>query len=145
MVYARVLGAGGAQVNGVGVPPNTKVVSVTLSDIKNKEVCTVTVNTHLTPGATGTYYFFGPVVATGTVVKEGDTITKLSEAAFNTLQEIGPIDTHNILVNGPGIQAGTTVKEVKDINGVYTVVLSEPLGAPLKNSPTSLGYTFSTT
>ncbi len=141
VVYAGVLGAGGAQVNGMGVPPNTTVASVTYDS--SKKVCTVTVNNQLGKG-NGTYYFFGPVVATGTVVLGGNTISGLSQAAFNTLQAIGPLDTSNILVSGPGIQPGTTVKDVKKINGVYTVILSNPLGDPLTDVPTSLGYTFST-
>lgn len=83
------------------------------------------------------FYFFGPVVGTGSVSPSGTTITGLSAAALATLNMIGSVQ--NLLVSGPGIQSNTLVTNINFNNG--TVTLSKSLASNLKAG--SYGYTFS--
>ena len=89
----------------------------------------------------GPFYFFGPVVARGTIQGQGqpdNTIIIQDQASFDTLQLIGPLT--NVVVTGPNIEPGTTVTVLSVTPSSRTVTLSQPL---LRDSrPGSYAYTF---
>ena len=94
---------------------------------------TVTLSAPVTSSPTGpvTYYFFGPVVGTGTVLgtdQPTNTIQGLDLNTYNTLLKIGPLT--NVQVTGPGIDPGSTVTVIKLSlqNGVPVVTLSTSPG-----------------
>ncbi len=135
----------GALVNGEGIQPGATIQAISVPE-NGKVVVT------LRPPATGSkqarrvvrsvkaaeqFYFFGPVVGTGTVSPGGTTITGLNAAALATLEVVGPVQ--NLLVSGPGIQKGTQVKNIDFTNG--TVTLDRSLAKDLEAG--SYGYTFS--
>ncbi len=136
----------GALVNGEGIQPGSTIEAISVPE--NGEV-----DVTLRPPATGSkklvrrvvrsvktaeqFYFFGPVVGTGTVSPGGTKITGLNAAALATLKVVGPFQ--NLLVSGPGIQKGTQVKNIDFTNG--TVTLDRSLAKDLEAG--SYGYTFS--
>ena len=93
----------GTLVNGPGVPLGTTVLTV------DSTKGTVTLSAPVTSSPTGqvTYYFFGPVVGTGTVLganQPANTIDGIDISTYGTLQLLGPLS--NVQVTGPGINAG---------------------------------------
>lgn len=77
----------------------------------------------------GKYVFFGPVHVTGTVDSQRDphTIANLNDAEFGVLkaitanltadhpgQDLPPV----LLIRGPGIKPGTTIKQLGDNNSI---------------------------
>jgi hypothetical protein len=93
-----------------------------------------------------TYYFFGPVVGTGTVLGPGqpaNTIQGLDMNTYDTLLKVGPLT--NVQVTGPGIDPGSTVtvSNLSLQNGVPVVVLSKALDPSQISAPGgSYAYTF---
>jgi hypothetical protein len=134
--------AAGTLVNGPGVPIGTTVL---VFDSTNG---TVTLSAPLTssPKGTVTYYFFGPVVGTGTVLGAGqpkNTIQGLDMNTYETLLNIGPLT--NVQVTGPGIGPGTkvTVLGLTLKDGVPVVTLSNDLDASqISEVGGSFAYTF---
>jgi hypothetical protein len=132
----------GALVNGPGVPIGTTVLTV------NSTNGTVTLSAPLTSSPTGpvTYYFFGPVVGTGTVLGTGqpqNTIDGLDMNTYTTLGLLGPLG--NIQVTGPGIAPGSTVTVtgLSMLNGVPVVTLSANLDpSQISEVGGSFAYTF---
>ena len=132
----------GALVNGPGVPIGTTVLTV--DSIHG----TVTLSAPVTSSPTGpvTYYFFGPVVGTGTVLGAGqpkNTIQDLDMNTYNTLLNVGPLT--NIQVTGPGIDPGSTVTVtgLSLENGAPVVTFSAELDASqISEVGGSFAYTF---
>ena len=132
----------GALVNGPGVPIGTTVL------VFDSTHGTVTLSAPVTSSPTGpaTYYFFGPVVGTGTVLGAGqptNTIQGLDMDTYDTLLKIGPLT--NVQVTGPGIDPGSTVTvaELFLQNGVPVVVLSKALDpSQISEVGGSFAYTF---
>jgi len=133
----------GVLVNGPGVKPGTTVVTVIpTGEVKLSEP--------LNSNSSGTFYFFAPVVGTGTVGRTNqakDTIVGLNKPAYDTLQKIGPLKTdghYNIQVTGPGIQLTgpkTMIQSVTPVSGKYVVTLTRDL--VLGSEPAgSYAYTF---
>jgi hypothetical protein len=108
----------------------------------------VTLSAPLTSSPTGsvTYYFFGPIVGTGTVLGAGqpqNTIVGLDMDTYNTLQLIGPLA--NVQVTGPGIDPGSTVTitSLTMQNGVPVLTLSANLdSSQISEVGGSFAYTF---
>jgi hypothetical protein len=135
----------GALVIGPGVKPGT---TVRTTDPTGK----IGLSEELNSNEAGTFYFFAPVVGTGTVGEKGQrkvTIVGLNAAAYNTLQLLGPKDGHpellkEIQVTGPGIATTgpkTMIKSITQSNGGYIVTLSRDL--ELGSQPAgSYAYTF---
>jgi hypothetical protein len=132
----------GSLVNGPGVPLGTTVL------VFDNLLGTVTLSapvTSFTPGS-ATYYFFGPVVGTGTVLGAGqptDTIQGPDVNTYDTLLKLGPLT--NVQVTGPGIDPGSqvTVANLSLENGVPVVVLSQALDPSRISAPGgSYAYTF---
>jgi hypothetical protein len=135
----------GALVIGPGVKPGT---TVRTTDPTGK----IGLSEELNSNKSGTFYFFAPVVGTGTVGAKGqatDTIVGLNAAAYNTLQKLGPLDGHPELLNeiqvtGPGVQTTgpkTLIKSITKANGGYVVTLTRDL--VLGSQPAgSYAYTF---
>jgi hypothetical protein len=120
------------------VKPGTTVVAIDatdgwiwLSDPINAQV-----------GGTDPFFFFGPVVARGTVgtpAQGPDQIYIQDQAAYDTLQALGPLG--QVQVTGPGIQPGTMVTVKSAPPGTARIVtLSKPLN--LKSKPGSYAFTF---
>src|SRR5262249_48175003 len=149
VVSSQLLGGGGALVIGpsgptTGIPPGSTIGPVSIPPVLNDPNAQSNVpvpGLTLTVGQSGDYYLFGPVVATGTVAPGALTITGIKKAIGDTLTML-PLQnndgSYTLLVDGPGIQAGTMVKKVTPVvvNGktVYTVTLTKPLGTPLTKS-----------
>ena len=96
----------GTLVNGPGVPIGTTVL------VFDNLHGTVTLSAPVTSSPNGpvTYYFFGPVVGTGTVLgahQPKDTIQGLDMDTYNTLLQIGLLS--NVQVTGPGIDTRNPV------------------------------------
>ena len=132
----------GTLVNGPGIPIGTTVLTV---DSVNG---TVTLSTPLTSSPQGqvTFYFFGPVVGTGTVLgvnQPKNTIQGLDMNTYDTLQMLGTLT--NVQVTGPGIDPGSTVtvSDLSLVNGVPVVTLSANLDASqISEVGGSFAYTF---
>ncbi len=132
----------GALVNGPGVPIGTTVLTV------DSTHGTVTLSAPVTKSPKGsvTYYFFGPVVGTGTMLAKNqpkNTIQGLDMTTYNTLLNIGPLT--NVQVTGPGIDPGSpvTVMGLSLQNGVPVVILSTNLDASqIPEGGGSFAYTF---
>jgi hypothetical protein len=134
----------GALVIGPGVKPGTTVkIPITTGEVELSEA--------LNSNEPGTFYFFAPIVGTGTVggQQANDQIVGLNAAAYNTLQLLGPKDGHpqllrEIQVTGPGIQTTgpkTMIKSITEVAGKYVVTLTRPL--ELGSQPAgSYAYTF---
>ena len=134
--------AAGTLVNGPGVPIGTTVL---VFDSTHGTVTLSAPVTSYTPGP-ATYYFFGPVVGTGTVLGAGqptNTIQGLDMDTYYTLLKLGLLT--NVQVTGPGIDPGTpvTVADLFLKNGVPVVVLSKALDpSQISEVGGSFAYTF---
>ena len=101
--------------------------------------------TSFVPGPT-TYYFYGPLVGTGTVLGKGQstkTIQGLDMNTYNALLNVGLLS--NVQVTGPGIDPGSqvTVSKLSLQNGVPVVVLSQALNPKqISEIGGSFAYTF---
>jgi hypothetical protein len=90
------------------------------------------------PSGTTTYWFFGPVTATGNVTPGGTTITGLDPVALATLKQVGPVT--NLVVNGLGISTTKPTKVLSiDPNGTIT------LDTPLDQNLTAGHYAYTIT
>lgn len=132
----------GVLVNGPGVPIGTTVL------VFDSVHGSVTLSSPITGPLTGpfTYYFYGPVVGTGTVLGAGQstrTIQGLDMNTYNTLLNIGPLS--NVQVTGPGIDqtSQVTINKLFLQDGVPVVILSKPLDASkISEVGGSFAYTF---
>jgi len=144
----------GTLINGPGVQMGTTVQFTSINPTPSKS--TITLSNPLTSSSTSpTFYFFGQLVFTGTVLGKGQdskTIIFNGPAAqnvYNTLTQLGPLES--IQVTGEGIDptqtntiAGLNLS-VNPITGAITttVTLLHSLNGKLVSDPGSFyGYTF---
>jgi hypothetical protein len=127
VLFDKLLAAGpanlGAQVNSTiqGLKPGVTVVTTApIAETPNTTQVTITSGSTL-PDGTNTYWFFGPVTATGTLAPGAMAITNLDQVALATLSQVGP--QSNLVVSGPGVEPDTMVTSIVGT----TVNLSKPL------------------
>jgi hypothetical protein len=134
--YIAPLNLVGSLVNGPGITPGTTVFST-----DNAGNVTLSQPINLPAGSSGTFQFFGPLVAraqVGTAGQATATLVLQDDAAFATLQLLGPLS--NLQVTGPGIEPGANVTVQGVTPATRTVTLSRPI--QLASPPGIYAYTF---
>jgi hypothetical protein len=132
----------GTLVTGPGVPIGTTVL--VYDPLQNTVTLSAPV-TSLAPSP-ATYYFYGPIVGTGTVLAPGQdtkTIRGLDTATYDALLQIVPLTS--IQVTGPGLdpKSTVTVKSLTLDKGVRVVTLTQALdGSKIFEHGGSYAYTF---